>query len=985
MNEDRQIMQERLMQSLAKGLVNGSISADEALMPSLVYNDYAKGQKVLCTIEQELKHCFQFWFSVAFITQSGLQMLKPVLAELQERNIPGRILTTDYLYFSQPDALDFLDGFDNLEVRMYLCGDHEPDGFHTKGYFFARGEERTIIIGSSNLTDSALTTNREWNARISGLGEGDYIRQVEEAFEDLFHSPSSLPYHEAARRYRAGYEMARKQRAMALEQKHFSRKQYALQPNAMQIDFIRNLRRLLEEGAHKALLVSATGTGKTYASAFAIRELGMKRVLFLVHREQIARQALDSFRNVLGDHWPNGKPIRYGLLGGGHRDLESNLLFSTVQTLSRPDVLSQFPKDRFEGIIIDEVHRAAAKSYQKIFDWFDPRLWLGMSATPVRTDHESIYALFDYNVACSIGLRTALEEDLLCPFHYYALSDLNVDDETIADPSRFRWLLDEERIRHILDQSHYYGYSGSRLKGLIFAASIKEARALSDKLNEKGLRTLALSGEDSQSLREEAIERLVQDKRDERALDYLITVDIFNEGVDIPEVNQVILLRPTQSAIVFTQQLGRGLRKAQGKEYLVVLDFIGSYANNYLIPMAFTEAVDGNKDRLRRFVQEGSRTLPGSSTVYFDEISRSRIFHSIDAVTMNAAVRLREGWLELYDRLGREPMLVDFDAHQAMDPLLIFSNNNYRCYPDFLNRTFRKKNPIRLSEEQLDALRFISTQWANGKRPHELLALQAIAQDPRHWQQRWKELLKKEGTPLPEQTERNVLSQLERKWLRGTGASAFPRAVFLEEKDGKPVPAPAFLHMLEDPVFRTHFDDLTAFGLQRWRLRYRDLPKDGWFCRNEKYTYADTFRLMDLDEFRIPNSVGGYLYMDEINTLPVYINYDKAEDIAESTMYEDHFLSPSDLIAFSKSGRTIESKDIERLKSAKETGMQIPLFLRKNTNDNLKEFTYLGCMHPAGLYENVVMKDGKTKAVRIGYTLEHPVREDLYAYFTEGA
>ena len=999
---------------MEKGLLNSRIEADPELVPSLAFNDAQQGQKVFCTLEKELRRCDSFWFSVAFITQSGLQMIKPVLKELEKRDVPGKVLTTDYLAFSQPDALDFLDSFSNLEVRMYMCDGMNQTGFHTKSYFFVQEEHCSMMIGSSNLTAAALSTSQEWNTCLYVQKEGALTEEVQAQFDRLWTSMNCLPYAAVAKTYRKRYALSQKQKRIAAQEAKFSPKQYTLSPNTMQIYFIDRLRELMGEGQTKALLVSATGTGKTYAAAFAMRELRAKRVLFLVHREQIARQAMESFETVLGsDH-------TYGLLGGGKRETDAQYLFSTVQTLSKENILHTFSPDAFDYIIIDEVHRAAAASYKRIFAWFHPDFWLGMSATPTRTDHESIYALFDYNVACSIGLRTALEEDLLCPFHYYALSDLNVDDETLEDPARFRDLTDSERIRHILEQANYYGYSGTRLKGLMFVSSIKEARAISEKLNLHGLQTMALSGEDSYQKREAAIERLTQDERDANALDYLITVDIFNEGVDIPAVNQVVLLRPTQSAIVFTQQLGRGLRKAKGKEFLVVLDFIGLYANNYLIPQALTESIDGNKDRLRRFIVEGNRTLPGSSTIYFDEVSRQRIFSSIDQASMNSFQKLKDGWLELYDRLGRIPRLVDFIEQDAMDPILIFQNTNYRCYPDFLNRLVHKEDQVHLTEMEKDYLRFMSVQWGNGLRAHELLAVQAMIDDPDHWKRRWKELCLENGIALPEKTERNVLAQLERRWLKGTGAASYPQARFLVDRDWskelmRKVPdpkkdstaeqqalppvesdqwivSPFFREGLKNPVFKAEVEDVLNSAIQRWKKRYqiqidKEKPawqaENGWFVPGETYTYADTFRLLDLEESKIANNVGGYMYDDKLNIQPVYINYEKDPDIVSSQAYEDHFLSPDHLIAYSKSGRTTASAEIERLKHADESGMKIPLFLRKNTNDGVKAFTYLGLMEPTGEFEDVLMKDGHTKAVRIGYRLKHPVRSDLYAYYTD--
>lgn len=968
----------QIQSGLNRAFIDREVPASESLTPSLVYNDAAEGNKVYCSIQDELDTCKSFWFSVAFITQSGLQLLKTDLKEMEKRGIPGKILTTDYLCFSDPKALDFLSSFSNLEVRMFLTNEKQK-GFHTKGYFFEHEDSVRVIVGSSNLTDSALTVNEEWNTRLISEKDGEFIYEIDRRFHELFDDLHSVPYENYRETYLKLWEESRKQKKLALSEEHFSLKQYALKPNEMQMKFIENLRKMMEEGKKRALLVSATGTGKTYAAAFAVREIRPQRLLFLVHREKIARQALQSFRTVIGPD------KTYGLVGGGKKQLDRDYIFSTIQTLSRKDTLHSFRPDEFDMIIIDEVHHAAASSYKKIFDYFHPAFWLGMSATPDRTDHENIYELFDYNVPLKISLRDALELDLLCPFHYYALSDLQVDDESIKDLHRFNDLVSDQRIDHILDEASYYGYSGDRVRGLMFVSSVNEAKALSKKLNERGLRTMALSGEDDPEKRERAIERLVRKENDEQALDYLITVDIFNEGVDIPEVNQVLLLRPTQSAIVFVQQLGRGLRKSDDKDFVVVLDFIGLYANNYMIPEALSENKDGSKDRLRRFVFDGTRTLPGKSTVYFDEVSRKRIFQSIEQAKMNSSIVLKEGWMQLKDKLGRIPDLVDFDVNDAIDPLLIFSNNNYPSYPDFLRKILKAKEREQLphyEETDLQFLRFVSGQWANGKRLPEILAVQAMMEDPDHWEKRFRELCEINQTEIDEKTWKNLEAQFTRNWLRGTGAGTSPDAVFLEKKDGHLAVTGNFRKALEHSSFKKALTDLIQFAVQRYDLKYRDLPKDGWLILNEKYPYMDSFRNMDFEVSQIPNNVGGYTYNESTNQFPVYINYDKAEDIAESMAYEDHFTSPNTLVAFSKSRRNLDSKEIERLRHFKENHMTIPLFVRKNTRDDLKEFYYLGRMRPTGSFEEITMKDGKTRGVKIEYELEHPVRADLYDYMT---
>lgn len=1070
---------------LERAFIDGEVPAENAWTPSLVYNDYSQGEKVFVTLARQLEECDEFRFSIAFITLSGIQLLKPVLRELQKKGIQGKILTTDYLHFSDPEALDFLDQFENIDLRIFRC-QNDNRGFHTKGYFFRKGDCWSAMIGSSNLTAGALTSNEEWNTLLFGCDRGAMIDQMLIRFDALFYDMNAqsgavtVKYSDIRDEYAREWRIARAQKRVAVDQEHFSISQYQLTPNAMQADFAQKLKQTIEAGHKRGLLVSATGTGKTYASAFALREFRPHRILFLVHREQIARHAMASYKRVFGS-----KDHSFGLIGGGRFEKDCDFVFSTVQTLSKEGNLRQFGREDFDYIVIDEVHRAGAASYQKIFECFRPKFWLGMSATPSRMDGVSIYELFDHNVISQIGLRMALEEDLLCPFHYYALCDLKVDDETITDPGQFNHLIDDQRIAHILDEAKYYGYSGSRIKGLMFVSSVKEAAALSAKLNEHGLRTMALSGADSQEVRERAIERLVQQEDNEQALDYLITVDIFNEGVDIPEVNQVLLLRPTKSAIVFVQQLGRGLRKAKNKEFVTVLDFIGLYANNFMIPEALTENQSGHKDSLRRFILEGNRTLPGASSVYFDEISRSRIFKAIEDAKLNSAKALREGFLELKEQLGRVPLLCDFDEH-ALDPLLIFSNNNYPSYPDFLRKQKLRASDLdsvraglkELDKAQLDFLRFASTYWVDGKRPHELLLIKALMNNPDHWQKEYLRLVQEENVETSPETWVNLLMQFQRKWLRGTGAESYSEAVFLavtnegkncervgckehedkaadvkesgaerhtatehadperesKERDGckgkvqeymGPMAAcstpfeyldgdiltiedkqridvlkqdknlakavldpemlmihPGFTRALNDEAFRFHLADLVEYGLERYRRQYASAMKNGNLCLNEKYSYMSTFRLLDFPVQPIANNVGGYIYNEQLNIFPVYINYDKAEDIAASTQYEDHFISSTRLIAFSKSGRSLQSKEILRLQEFAQNGMTIPLFVRKNTRDDLKEFYYLGYMKPTGSFESMIMKDGQTKAVRIEYELEQPVRADLYDYLT---
>ena len=691
--------------------INSSAASNLAYRPEFISNNYKRGKKVLSSIEDELLKCDQFQISVAFITLGGITPLLQTLRELEDRGIKGEILTTNYLTFTEPKALKKLNDFSNITLKMYNV-DVTIEDFHTKGYIFKKEEIYRIIIGSSNITKTALTTNREWNTRLISTEEGEVTQNIIEEFNELWNSEYALNFDEFYEQYKEKYRIIKKQRKIALGEEIPSIEKYRLEPNSMQVGFIINLKKIIESGEKKALLISATGTGKTYASAFALRELKFKRMLFLVHRGQIAKQSLKSYRKVFGND------ISMGLVTGKHQDYDVDFIFATIQTLSKDEVLKKYDRQAFDAIIIEEAQHSSASSYKKVMDYFTPELWLGMTATPDKRDDNlegrNIYEIFNHQIAYEIRLQDAMEEDLLCPFHYFGITDLEVISDvgkTVQEKEEnFRYLTSDERVYNIMKQAQFFGYSGERVKGLIFCSRIDEAKELSEKMNEKGWRTLVLSGSDSESVRTNAIERLAGEESEE-ALDYILSVDIFSEGVDVPEINQVIMLRPTESPIIFIQQLGRGLRKAEGKEFVVIIDFIGNYRKNFMIPIALSGDRSYNKDNIRRYVTEGGRIIPGASTVHFDKISRQKIFQSIDNANFSDIKLIRENYRNLKDKLGHIPALVDFDKYGEMDVLRIFDNNSLGSYYKFLVK-YEKGYTIRLSEDEEKVIEFISKKLA---------------------------------------------------------------------------------------------------------------------------------------------------------------------------------------------------------------------------------------------------------------------------------
>ena len=806
--------------------IDGSVASSMAYKPQFLSNNYKEGKKVISSIEDELLACDQFQISVAFITMNGITPLLQTLKELEKRKIPGEILTTNYLNFSEPKALEKLNGLFNITLKMYDV-EAADVGFHTKGYIFKREEIYRIIIGSSNITRAALTTNREWNTKMISTDQGEMAKEIVGEFEELWNSPNTLSFDEFYENYKERYKIIKHQRDIAKQDEITSIEKYRLQPNSMQVGFITNLRKIIEAGESRALLISATGTGKTYASAFAMRELGYKRVLFLVHRGQLARQTKKSYQKIFG------KNVSMGLVGAGYSEYDADYVFATVQTLNRDDHLTKYQPDAFDCIILDEAHHSSAATYQKVMNYFEPKLWLGMTATPDKRDDDiagrNIYEIFHYQIAYEIRLQQAMEENMLCPFNYFGISDIStIDDKKLKSRKMtdrdFNQLTSDERVHHIIEQAEYYGYSGDRVKGLIFCSRIDESEELSQKFNAAGYRTISLNGSASEEERMNAFERLAMDEEDAtdkmQPLDYIFSVEILNEGVDIVEVNQVIMLRPTESPIVFIQQLGRGLRKAEGKDYVVILDFIGNYNNNFMIPVALSGDRTYNQDVIRKYVISGNSVIPGSSTVHFDEISREKIFASIDKIKGMKSI-IRSSYQNLKNRLGRVPYLMDFYDNGEVDPLVII--REYKTYQAFLESEEKELYIGKLSDQQMVILEYLSKTVLSGARPYELEILKSfMKQESISVDQMAEKFEKKYGYSIDFASLENAVQVLQGHFVsKEEEYKKYCRIDILEEAEKKEFHRmTGYAQALKNKEFYRQIDDIVEVGLRRYHEKY---------------------------------------------------------------------------------------------------------------------------------------------------------------------
>lgn len=961
---------QNIQSGLSTAFLDKNISSNVLYRPQFISNDYKNGRKVLSAIEDELLHCDSFLISVAFITMGGITPLLQTLRTLEDKGIKGKILTTDYLAFSDPKALDKLATFSNIELKMYLVPDSK-NGFHTKGYIFQSNEIYKILIGSSNMTNTALTTNREWNTKIVSTKSGEFVSEMLDEFEELWNHPNTYSYNEFIGAYRVHYEEYKKVKQK--EEIKLPSKQ--LIPNSMQQAFISSLRNIRNSNESKALLISATGTGKTYASAFALQDQNPKKALFLVHREQIAKQALQSYRNVFGD------TKTFGLLSGNSKDINVDYLFATMQTMSKKEVYSSFAPDTFDTIIIDEAHRIGAKSYQEIMDYFKPKFWLGMSASPERTDDFDVYAAFDHNIAYEIRLQQALEENLLCPFHYFGITDFLTDGNE-TDFTDFNYLTSNQRVDYIIKQTNYYGYSGERVKGLMFCSSKKEAAVLSERLNLRGYRTLALSGEDSQEKREDAIDRLVSNTRSDY-LQYILTVDIFNEGVDIPEINQVVLLRPTQSPIVFVQQLGRGLRKSQDKEYVVILDFIGNYKNNFMIPIALSGDRSYNKDNIRRYVLEGERIIPGSSTIHFDEISKKQIFASIDKLS-GIKTFIKESYKNLKYKLNRTPLLMDFLSNHEVDPLVILKE--YKTYYKLLESIDASSIEKPLNDKELTVLEYYSSIIANSRRPIEAELLNQIINlytiEPFDL---LNQINSKYNTQFNMNHLNSALSNITGNFIKTSAEKdkyTLLNSVILHNDDKLSI-SNDFKNILTNTQFKEYIQDLIDVCIEK-NKSLRNKKKDTFgFIMYEKYSRRDVCQLLN----HIKDDASTMYGMKQLNkNTCIFVTYHKADGINGAEYldgkpnYSDSFMDSQTFMWNSKIGNGPESKYMKEFTS----GETKRLFVKKSDGEGT-DFYYMGTFEIDNI-KGTTKKNNKgvlQPICDVTLKMNESIREDIFDYLQQ--
>lgn len=880
----------------------------------------------LSEIKAALKSCFYFRFSVSFIKKAGLVLLEQDIENALKRGAKGQIITSGYQNFTDVGSLrKFEEWAKNYPENFSSHFDFDSfgdDGFHCKGYLFEFIDHFEYIIGSSNITRFALLKNIEWNISVIEIKEFSTYREILDEFNKL----RSATY-EIDESIIAKYEIRLRYAVERWDMDYISSlSDNSLRPNLMQSKALKEIRRYRDMGADKALIVAATGSGKTILAAFDSLNYGAKRLLYVVHREVILEEARKAFIKVY-----KGRKTSFGLFTGNKQELDSDFIFATNNELARH--LDCFEAKEFDYIIMDECHHTAANTYKKIIEHFKPGFMLGLTATPNRTDAQDILNIFDENVPYQLSIADALNSDLIVPFKYFAVRDPMVDYSLDKKDS-------ERMIEQILDPDNCILIYNSikehlpkgKLKCIGFCRSVNHAMRMSQRMNEQGINSTYLSGNSDTGARLKAFDDLSSDSN---PLEAIFTVDILNEGIDIPAINMVLFLRPTQSQIVFLQQLGRGLRKYPNKDFLTVLDFIGNnYERSYQIALALSSLKPSSvieKPELREMVRSDFSDLGLPVEIHLDEKSKSEILKYIEKTNFNKKEFLINDYKKFKEYLGNIsgfPKQSDFlDRQYAPDLLRIINasmdGTKNGSYYGFLSKIQEDNLPY-FSKEQRLLLEDLSAILPL-VRPDDYAILASLIEGDKTFNELEK-AIEVYGSFFRKQYD-NAIKFLSGRLLSSEKYAT--RKLLVRENNG------IFSFDLSgcSSEFIEFLKDLLNYGLQRFLSDYGERRSDFILYAN----YSTAQFMMCLDENYTNYAKGTKI---EGETGYILVGLKKDESIDERLNYKDRFLSDELFQRESETGSTFNSTKGRKVLSLKT----VHLFVRKvKSEDGITlPYTYFG-------------------------------------------
>lgn len=817
------------------------------------------------TFLQRLKGCFNkcysFSLTVSFIKEAGLRLIQKEIENALNRGVKGRIITSTYQNFTDIPSLrifkKWMETYPNFSCHLDF-NSFEDNGFHTKGYIFQTKNGYEFLVGSSNITRFALLKNIEWNVSLTRNKEDKIINEALLEFDSLWNKTNLLS-EEIIKKYTTQIEYAIERWDM-----DYGYNQIKVVPNAMQKAALKEIRRYRDMGEKRALIIAATASGKTFLAAFDAYNFNAKRLLFIVHRDTILNDAKKTFEKIFGS------TRTYGLFTGQEKNLDADFIFATNTMMATH--LDSFNPNDFDYIIFDECHHITNTTYEKILNYFTPAFLLGLTATPERMDKQDVFAIFNYVVPYELRLRDAINNDLVVPFKYFAVRDEMID---YSDKEKVNFLKnyfkDDNHIQFISNQIEEHRPEG-KLKAIGFCRSIDHAREMSLQMDGLGYHTTYLTGENNTGERSKAFEDLADDNND---LEIIFAVDILNEGVDLPSVNMVLFLRPTESQTIFIQQLGRGLRKYKGKGHLTVLDFIGnSYDRSTQIALglgSLSSSTVLEKALLSSLVRNDFKDLglPGVE-IHFDERSKEEILKHIENTNFNTAFRLRSDYFSFKKYLAekRYPSHMDYLYSDCAPDLLRFlkakmkGKKNYSYY-NFL-RNIGEDVPL-FNESEIRLLEVISDLLPLTRREEYLIIKQVLDNQIDF------DLLTKEYKRVnPYSLKTAVDNLISRKVIINSN----PYKLNYEKGKGT--------------AFEDFLVDLLEYGLERYENEFGDF--EGPFKMYGNYQKDKI--MMEIDEKQY-SYMQGTKYDTNNKITYVFVGLEKDKVAKGNFDYKDKFLSPS--------------------------------------------------------------------------------------------
>ncbi len=863
-------------------------------------------------IKESFLKCKSFYLSVSFIKKAGLLLIEKEIEESLKRGVKGKIITSTYQNFTDIESLNtflnWMKKYPNFEVHLdFSCfGDN---GFHSKGYLFEYEDSYEVIIGSSNITRFALLKNIERNISLINKTKSDSHIDAINDFEYLWNK-TYLLNEELIKEYRLILEYS----VERWDMDYVSPSKMDIKPNKMQQKALKELRRNRDLGVKKCLIVSATGSGKTYLAAFDARNFDSRRLLYIVHRENILIDAKKTFEKI----FKNSKTL--GFFTGNKQDLDADFIFATSSMLARH--LDYFARDEFDYICYDEVHHIVADTGNKIFEYFNPEFILGLTATPERMDNKDVLSYFDSNVPYELRLGDAIRNDLVVPFHYYGIRDELLDYGNKDNDKVLESISSENNIEFIKNEIEKHRKKGEKLKCIAFCVTKHHARVMKDAFNDVGFKAECLTSEDSIQDRKYIIDRL-QNEFDE--LEIITTVDILNEGIDIPSINMVLFLRPTESSTIFLQQLGRGLRKFENKEYLTVLDFIGNdYKRSSYIALALGSL--GKTTYLEKAYLKGLITsnfneldIPGVE-IHIDELSKKEFINYLDKVNFNKKDLLKKDFINFKNYIGKTPLHMDFlesEVAPSLDRFLRCKINGTRSisYYNFLN-AINENGTYSFNDEESKFIYNIE-YFLPLVRSEEYLIIEELIEDNSI---DYSYLMKKDERITKESLDFGI------KLLKSKN--------ILNDSNN--------LNILDISNIKEYLIDLINYGLTRYNIEFNEFPRNEIYKLYHNYSKEQSILAIN-QEFKMNIKLKGTYILN--NICYIYVGLKKDKNKQERTDYKDKFISSSIFQWESENDTTLKKN--KGLLEVKE----IHLFVRKMDEEDGIDlpFTYFG----KGKFSNV--------------------------------